>query len=343
MMLDTIQKEVMDLLPARRRTNNKWTSFDAPCCVHRGETADRRGRGGVAPNADGSISYHCFNCNFKTSYRPGRPIGFRFRQLLEWLGASDRVIQRLTIEALRVRDLIAPPEQIEQRVEEIRFEPRDLPLGAVSFSEFRTFLSLTDDEFIVPEELSRSVEYMISRKIDLDRYEFYVTDDIANNMHRRVIIPFTWQQEIIGYTARAWDDKIRPKYHNHHAPGYVFNVDRQTPSRQFVIVTEGPFDAMSIDGVAILGNEVSDVQADIIDSLKREVIVVPDWDAAGQNLIDAALEYGWTVSFPVWRETHKDVAGAVEAYGQLFVLRSILAARQSNGLKIELLRKKIYT
>jgi DNA primase len=108
-------------------------------------------------------------------------------------------------------------------------------------------------------------------------------------------------------------------------------------------VTEGPFDAMSIDGVAILGNEVSDVQADIIDSLKREVVVVPDWDAAGQNLIDAALEYGWTVSFPVWRETHKDVAGAVAEYGQLFVLQSILAARQSNGLRIELLRKKIYT
>jgi len=109
-----------------------------------------------------------------------------------------------------------------------------------------------------------------------------------------------------------------------------------------VIVVEGPFDAMAIDGVAILGNEISEEQVDIIDSLKREVIVVPDWDKPGQSMIDAALEYGWSVSFPVWREEYKDVAGAVEKLGRLFVLKSILAAKQSNGLKIELLRKKIY-
>jgi hypothetical protein len=35
---------------------------------------------------------------------------------------------------------------------------------------------------------------------------------------------------------------------------------------------------MSIDGVAILGSECSEQQADIIESLGREVIVVPDFD-----------------------------------------------------------------
>jgi DNA primase len=107
-------------------------------------------------------------------------------------------------------------------------------------------------------------------------------------------------------------------------------------------VVEGPFDAMAVDGVAILGNECHEIQADIIDSLGREVIVVPDADRAGAKLVDTAIEYGWTVSFPVWQETHKDVASAVEAFGKLFVIKTILEARQSNKLKIELRRKKLY-
>jgi DNA primase len=109
-----------------------------------------------------------------------------------------------------------------------------------------------------------------------------------------------------------------------------------------VIVVEGPFDAMAVDGVAILGNECSEVQADIIDSLGREVIVVPDADKAGARLVDKALEYGWSVSFPVWQEQYKDVASAVEKFGKLFVIKSILSAKQTNKLKIELHKRRIY-
>ena len=342
-MLDTVQKEVLNLLPAKRKHTNKWTSFNAPCCVHRGESADRRGRGGIATGADGVITYHCFNCNFKTSYRPGRLLGFRFKQLLEWLGASDTTIQRLNIEALRLRDMIAPPEAVEKRVQETTFAPRDLPPDCTSFAHWRTFLPLTDETFVVPRSLNDGVVYINERDRTLiDRYEFYVTEDTAHNMNRRVIVPFTWKGEIIGYTARAIDPEIKPKYFTNHEPNYVFNIDKQKPASAFVIVTEGPFDAMAVDGIAILGNEISDEQVDIVNSLKREVIILPDWDEAGQKMIDSALENDWTVSFPVWRETCKDAAEAVSKYGRLFVLKSILDGRQSNGLKIELLRKKLY-
>jgi 5S rRNA maturation endonuclease (ribonuclease M5) len=342
-MLDTVQKEVLNLLPAKRKHTNKWTSFNAPCCVHRGESADRRGRGGIATGADGVITYHCFNCNFKTSYRPGRLLGFRFKQLLEWLGASDTTIQRLNIEALRLRDMIAPPEAVEKRVQETTFAPRDLPPDCTSFAHWRTFLPLTDETFVVPRSLNDGVVYINERDRTLiDRYEFYVTEDTAHNMNRRVIVPFTWKDEIIGYTARAIDPDIKPKYFTNHEPNYVFNIDKQKPASAFVIVTEGPFDAMAVDGIAILGNEISDEQVDIVNSLKREVIILPDWDEAGQKMIDSALENDWTVSFPVWRETCKDAAEAVSKYGRLFVLKSILDGRQSNGLKIELLRKKLY-
>jgi DNA primase len=157
-----------------------------------------------------------------------------------------------------------------------------------------------------------------------------------------VIIPFTWKNKIIGYTARATTDTVKPKYYNSHDPNYVFNIDQQQPDSQFVIVCEGPIDAMSIDGVAVMGNSCSRVQADIIEDLDREVIVVPDSDAAGAQLIDQAILYGWTVSFPEWLETCKDINEAVNKYGRLFVLKSILQARETNRLKIELHKRKLY-
>ena len=123
----------------------------------------------------------------------------------------------------------------------------------------------------------------------------------------------------------------------------MFNLDTQQADWRFVLVCEGPFDAMSVDGVALNGSEVSDQQAELIDRLQREVVVVPDADRAGSKLVDRAIELGWTVSFPIWQETCKDINEAVLRYGKLFVVKAILAARETNKLKIELKKKKLYS
>ena len=60
-----------------------------------------------------------------------------------------------------------------------------------------------------------------------------------------------------------------------------------------VIVVEGIFDAIVLDSVAILGSEIAHKQKLQINSLNREVIVVPDRDKAGTKLIDQAIEYNW--------------------------------------------------
>lgn len=343
-MLNSIRDAVTQVLPGKRKTNSTsgWISFNAPCCSHNGESADARGRGGLVMNADGGVSYHCFNCNFKASYVPGRHLTYKFRKLLSWLGADEGTIKRLVIDAIRIRELVAPEQVVEAiEQEEIKFKARSLPEEAQSFQSLNTFYSLNND-VDVPEGFHNAVLYTAARKIDLTRYNFFWTPETQYSLHKRVIVPFTWKNEIIGYTARAVDEGVKPKYHNSHEPNYVFNVDRQHKNAKFVIVAEGPFDAMSVDGVAILGNECHEIQADIIDSLGREVIVVPDVDKAGAKLVDRAIEYGWSVSFPVWMETHKDIASAVEQYGKLFVVKSILDAKQSNKLKIELHKRKLY-
>ena len=346
-MLNSIRDAVTQILPHKRKTNSTsgWISFNGVCCQHNGESADTRGRAGLVMNADGGVSYHCFNCNFKASYVPGRHLTYKFRKLLSWLGADEGTVKRLVIDAIRIKELVSPEQVVEVvEQEEIKFKARPLPEEAQTYEQWGMFYLLQAENpqvINVPADFGLAVEYTHSRKID-NKYTFYWTPDTQHNMNKRVIIPFTWRNEIIGYTSRTFDDTVKPKYHNSHEPNYVFNVDRQLKDAKFVIVVEGPFDAMAVDGVAILGNECHEIQADIIDSLGREVIVVPDADKAGARLVDKALEYGWSVSFPVWQEEHKDVASAVEAFGKLFVIKSILEEKQSNRLKIELRKKKIY-
>ena len=136
-----------------------------------------------------------------------------------------------------------------------------------------------------------------------------------------------------------FEQSEKVKYYTDVQPGYVFNMDTQDWSRKFVIVTEGPFDAITISGVSILGSEVNDIQRELINGLNRRVIVVPDRDAPGEKLINQATEFGWSVAFPEWDNKVTDVADAVLKYGRLFTIQSILKSTESSKLKIDLKRK----
>jgi DNA primase len=176
--------------------------------------------------------------------------------------------------------------------------------------------------------------------LDENDYPYYWTPRTETKFDRRVIIPFFWQGEIVGYTARL-AVRGNPKYFTSTPAGYVFNMDRQTEDRKFVIVTEGPFDAIAIDGVAILGSDIGDAQVDLIESLNKQIIMMPDNDSAGNKLITQALKYNWDVSFPTWYDTCKDINEAVLNYGKIFTLKNILDNVQSTRLKIQLHQKRL--
>ena len=349
-MFNAVQDYTLSILPSkRRRSQSGWISFNAVCCHHNGDSADTRGRGGVITNPDGGVSWHCFNCGFKTSYQPGRPLSFKFRKLLNWLGADPTEIKRLVIEAIRVKELIQP-EDIRAPEEEIVFEARSLPSEAQSFLALAEFYKLAEYQS-TPKLFTDAVHYALDRKIDTIKYDLYWTPEVENKLNHRVIVPFVYKGETVGYTARATVDGIKPKYHSNHPANFVFNMDHQLPTSKFVLVTEGPFDAMSVDGVSVQTNEISEQQAEIIEGLGREVIYVPDFDQhlnkqgravwPGLAAVEQAIEYGWSVSFPVWRETCKDVNAAVIKYGKLFVMKAILEGKESNSLKIKLIAGKI--
>jgi DNA primase len=75
--------------------------------------------------------------------------------------------------------------------------------------------------------------------------------------------------------------------------------------------------------------------------LGKEVIVVPDQDRAGIELIERAVELGWSVSIPNWGPDVKDVNDAVVKFGKLATLLTIMQARETSKIKIELRKKNL--
>jgi hypothetical protein len=279
-------------------------------------------------NGDG-ISYHCFNCGFKASYQPGRHVTRKMRQLLSWLGVPDDTINKITLEALKIQS----DETALAAVAIPKFEDKPLPDGSLRISEWiENIQKLPDD---LRAQFDTVVEYIWSRKLD-PMADFYWCP--VAGFADRLIVPFRLEGRVVGHTARKVVEG-KPKYISDQTPGYVFNLDRQTQDREFVIVVEGPMDALSIDAVAVLGAEIMDKQALLINRLNRAVIVVPDRDADGQRTVEQALLNGYAVSMPDWPEGIKDVNDAVQKLGQLTALYLVIQAQEHNELKVRLRAK----
>ena len=311
--------DVLSYLPARRKPSaSGWISFNAPCCEHNSESRDRRRRGGIK-TSDAGWSYHCFNCGYTASFVIGRNLTFKARKLLSWMNVPQEEIERINLESLKhksIEGLLGERQEVMQRLQSIEFEDRDLPADTQPLNE-------------------QAEEYLRKRCAPSDYPFLYKTMPRPG-----IVIPFTHDNQVVGHTTRFLDDRM-PKYIQDIQPGYVFGTDLQGANWQCVIVVEGVFDALSINGLAVLHADVNDAQVRLIRSLDREIIVVPDQDEAGMRLVDRAVELGWAVSIPDWPTDVKDVNDAVIRWGKVATLITIMQARETSRIKIELRKKQL--
>jgi hypothetical protein len=321
--------EILTIVPGKKKlTQSGWHGFNAVCCHHRGHKADKRGRAGL--RIDGpNWSMHCFNCGFKCGFTLGKSITQNTRNFLQWCGIEETQIQRWSLESLQKKDIL---DFIKPKNNDIiTFSYRALPDDCES-------LNISNPKHF------KYIEYLEKRGIHYDSYPFKVTPigtgRVGSRKEHRIIIPYFYKSKIVGNTSRFLDNKS-PKYYNVQQPGYVFNIDKQSPSWSVCILTEGIFDALSIDGLALMHNDISSDQAKLISTLNRPVILVPDRDITGLKLCNRALELGYKVSIPNWDSDIKDVNDAVVRYGKLPTLLSILQYATSNRVKIEIQRRKL--
>jgi len=327
-----IDLNIKNFVPAKHKVSPKgWLTYNAPCCSHNGERADKRGRGGMIISPDGSWTAHCFNCGFAVRYVFGEILSYKARRYLNWLGVDENVIQLMVIESLKNRNVESimrdRAENEDKNKPEVKvFEERDLPDGA---------------QLVTDRSDEKYIDYILNdRGLPLNSYPYMETPNAPGRAKNSIIIPFTHNGKIVGNTRRFLDKKI-PKYVSDQQSDYVFGVDMQQENWEYVIVVEGPFDAISVNGVALLNNEISAEQAELIESLNKEIIVVPDRNAPGLKIIDRTVELGWSVSLPDWDDDIIDVNDAVKRYGKLYTLATILDARQTHKIKIEIIRRKL--
>jgi hypothetical protein len=323
--------DILTLIPGKRKLTGKgWYSFNAVCCHNRGHKADRRSRGGIKITSDTEWSYHCFNCNFKAHFHLGRKLSVNCKSLLKYLGYSPEDIQRVELESLRNRDLLdyIKPEVIRKKLE---FPTKELPLGSIK-------LDINNDQHY------DYLAFLINRGLDPSHYEYYITPNDTGRNSTRLIIPYYYKHQIVGYTSRyieATKNSVLPKYVKDIPSGFLFGIDFQQPNWQNVLVVEGEFDAISIQACALLTNTISDEQSYQLNQLHRPVIVVPDQDKSGLKLVERAIDLGYKVSLPEWDTDVKDVNDAVKRYGVLATLQSIYQNATRNKIIIDHNRRRI--
>lgn len=324
-MIDSVIAGVHSLLlgnlPIRHtKTPSGWITFDCVMCN------DKRKRAGISQQGV-KITYNCFNCGYKTGWTPAPYLGKKYKDVAERLGADKSQIHTVQMDLLKHSDQLEDAE-LDGNItfSNKQFDTVELPEDALSL-----------DDLPANHEL---VKYAKQRGI-FGLYPLLHFPDILNK--RRVVVPFMFNNELVGWTGRhiAPPDKSTAKYlHKMPQGGYVFNIDQfTTPEREIVIVVEGIFDAILVDGVSIMGNKVTAEQAHLIERLGKRVIVCPDRDEAGKELIKQSIALGWEVSFPPWASDIKDAADACATYGRLATVASIIKHATNNDIKKEVMMR----
>lgn len=314
--------DILSTIPRKKRyTTSGWHSFNAICCHHRGHKADTRSRAGIKFSDANSWSYHCFNCGFKCGLQIGNSFSANLKQFLVWCGLDKNEIEKLSFESFRQRNIIDFYSN-----KRVTYKP-----------EFKETSLPKDARLLDPETDELHIKYLGNRGLSPDDYTFYVVDD---SPRPGIIIPFYYENKIVGNTTRYYDNR-HPKYLTESQKGYVFNIDRQKADWSVCILVEGQFDAISIGGCAFMSNNISDEQAQLLRSLNRRIIFVPDRDKTGLAVCDRALELGFNISIPEWADDIKDVNDATCKYGRLPTLLSILQNATTSRIIVEMKRKKL--
>ncbi len=339
--MNAITDAVRSSLPARHKSSGMgWESFNCVMCQAMGEPrADTRNRGGIVFNSDGGFAYHCFNCKAKVAWRPGMNFGKKTELLLKNLGLSWGEIRTLRFKAWQIRGQIEANVEVDYKPKKVKMTFNEVPLPEKSKS-FKEWASESNP----PKGFLNALNYIKSRgNCFLNAYTYYWTPNLRHSLNRRVIVPFYWEDKIVGYASRlvTAQTSTELRYFSESPHNYLFNNKvLYIKERQYLILVEGVFDAIAIDGIGLLGSSLTNDQINWINSSKKEIIFLPDRNKASDAIIDVAINEKWNVSFPEWESDVDDVAKAAGRYGKIYTLKSILDSRQESKSAINVRRRR---
>lgn len=338
MIIELLKDSILGNIGTLKDAPKSWKKRNCMLCHTRGHGRDTRNRFGIQFNPD-SLAINCFNCGFSAGYSAGKDLSRPFKFFLKQINVDDKFVEQIEFEIFKEKNQIQSIREggdtilSENRARSLlqKWKPVNLPADSLSLKTWLE-MGLNDQNFL------KVVNYAIERRIfDLD--QFYWCPTTKHSLCQRLIIPYYYSHKIVGFTSRLCydtDGKKIPKYYQQCPEDFVYNLDQQQSwSRKYVIVNEGVLDAWNTDGVSVLG-EVGQTKVDIINRLQKQVIVCPDRDKKGGDLVQVAIQNHWAVAFPKWESHIKDASAATVKYGRLLTIHSIISSAETSAEKIKL-------
>lgn len=270
-----------------------------------------------------ACSYHCFNCGHTAGYDSVKheKIPKKMIQVLESFQIPDDQVNHVLFNSLASR--IANGGIASEQKIKLDIEPTTIPLP----KHFYPLANASPND-----KWAEIAKYYLDeeRGIDYTKYPFMLAHKTGNSFldrwFQRVIIPIYKDNKLIFYIGRDLTAKHAQKYlsPDFSKENVIYGFDRlfeksDTP----LYIVEGWFDAFMIDGVAILGNEISEAHTIWLNKSHREKIYIPDKRGNGRMAAEQALKNNWSVSTPDIGTDAKDINDAVKKYGRLYVMKSI--------------------
>lgn len=299
------------------------TGFHPVACAACNDHSERAG----FKFEDGHVGYHCFNCKRRFVYTEGETlISNSAIFILGAFGISrERVLNTVNANFFETGTIT-----LQQLT---RFKKEDgLHLSPVD-------ISLPKNSFFVGSGKHKSLEepikdYLHSRNINYaDVKAMY---SLSERHQNRVILPIYKSGKLIHWQSRAIDN-TKPRYLTAHDNKQIamWGLNNAYKHNGPLYVTEGIFDASFIDGVAILGSDLSPEKKYMLDNISRAKVLVVDSDQNGGKLAQVALQTGWDITF---LPEKLDVNKSVNKYGlfyTIYMLQQNITTATASGIKVD--------
>lgn len=315
------EKVVRQYVPLPGRPSSKgWFGVMCRVCNDHGKKGTRGGF-----HFQDGIGYNCFNCGHTAGYTNGQHASpdDNLKTVFTAYGIPDSHWNELVMESLQNRN--SDTGQFHAKiVKQSVVEPKVLQQPPY----FVELSSLAED---APIRQLAELHLKEDRAIDPSSYPFLVAQRDEDNPHsvgwlKRLIIPiYDRGGRLIFYQGR---DLIGTADNKYKSPSVdrdcvLYGMDQiYTHTNAPLFVVEGFFDAFHLNGVAILGRQLTDPMIHHLSNSVREKIIIPDRTGNGEELALAGLKQGWKVSTPDFGNC-KDVTEAVVKYGKLYVMKAI--------------------
>lgn len=302
-------------------------------CLHLGCDHGRKGNRAAFLFENNQTAFHCFNCGAKIVYDPDthESMPKKMEDILSDFNIPEDEWRGVLLGSLAAKD--AGIRGDSRKKEQVSIEPKALKLP----EEFYLLSEAGDDDkwaMIARHYLETE------RAIDPSSYPFMLSK-ASDKPHMkkwrgRVIYPILKGEKLVYYQGRDLTGKAMKKFESPSEPKdrVIYGFDRLFDhTERPLYIVEGWFDAFVIDGIALLGNEITPAQIKWLNKSQRKKVYIPDSLGDGKRIAEHALKLGWSISTPDIGNC-KDVNEAVHKYGRMYVMKSI-AEETAIGLDAE--------